>query len=138
MLSGKWAQCLLTMAFVVGALLLYGCNSKTSGPPTSLAEVTVVTIRPEKVVATTESPRRTASYLVAESYPQVKGLIGKPAFREGTNLNAGDLLYQIDSGQYEAAYQPAKAALATTKEDLSTVRRYLFVFRYWLQRGAKC
>jgi membrane fusion protein (multidrug efflux system) len=88
------------------------------GPP----EVSVVTIKTERLVLTTELPGRTAAYRLAEIRPQVNGLILKRAFTEGSDVKAGDLLYQIDPAPYQAAYDQAKAAVAMAEANLPAVR----------------
>ncbi|WP_346432913.1 biotin/lipoyl-binding protein [Breoghania sp.] len=42
---------------------------------------------------------------------QVGGIILKHLFKEGSQVNEGDVLYQIDPASYQAAYDSAKAAL---------------------------
>ncbi len=79
----------------------------TATPPT---EVGVITLTTERVVLTTELPGRTTAYQIAEIRPQVSGLIQKRNFEEGADVKAGDLLYQIDPAQYQAAYDQAVAA----------------------------
>lgn len=103
---------------------LAGCgNSGPKGPQKNMApEVGVVTIQPERVVLTTELPGRTAAYRVADIRPQVNGLILKRAFEEGSLVQAGDLLYQIDPAQYQAAYDQAKAAVDMAEASLPAVR----------------
>jgi len=109
---------------ILGAgFLLAGCGSGPKGPqqqgPT---EVGVVTIKEERVVLTRELPGRTAASRVADIRPQVNGLILKRAFDEGAFVQAGDLLYQIDPAQYQAAYDQAKAAVAMAEANLPAVR----------------
>ncbi|MBZ5664142.1 MAG: efflux RND transporter periplasmic adaptor subunit [Acidobacteriia bacterium] len=116
---GKWPRYLVTIGFVLVGLILSSCKSKVGGPPAGPAEVAIVAIRPERVLLTTELPGRTSSYLVAEIRPQVNGLIQSRSFREGASVKAGDLLYQIDPAPYQAAYDQAKAALATAEADLT-------------------
>jgi membrane fusion protein (multidrug efflux system) len=79
-------------------------------------------MRPERIVLTTELPGRTSPYLVAEVRPQVNGLIRERAFEEGSAVKAGDLLYQIDPAQYQAAYDQAKAALAMAEANVPPAR----------------
>ncbi|MDP8235552.1 MAG: efflux RND transporter periplasmic adaptor subunit [Candidatus Erginobacter occultus] len=88
------------------------------GPP----EVSVVTMKPERVVLTTELPGRTAAYRVAEIRPQVNGLILKRAFKEGSDVKAGELLYRIDPALYQAAYDRAQAAVAMAEANLPALR----------------
>jgi membrane fusion protein (multidrug efflux system) len=117
---GKWPKYLVASGLILVSLLISSCKSKVGAPPASPAEVAIVTIRPERVVLTTELPGRTSAYLVAEIRPQVNGLIQKRLFQEGANVKAGELLYQIDPAPYRAAYSQAKAALATAEADLVT------------------
>ncbi len=93
-----------------------------AGPPAGPVEVGVVTVRAERVVLTTELPGRTAAYLVADVRPQVNGLIQERAFTEGSMVEKGSLLYQIDPAPYQAAFEQAKAALAVAEAALPPIR----------------
>ena len=126
---GKWPRYIVATALVVATLLISGCKSKGATPPAAFPEVAIVTVQPERVVLTTELPGRTAAYLVAEIRPQVNGIIKNRFFREGTNVRAGDLLYQIDPAPYQAAYSQAKAALSTAEADLATAEANLPALR---------
>ena len=87
----------LCLAATVTVTVAVACRKGPSGPPPrGPAEVAFVTVRPEKIVLTTELPGRTSAYQVAEVRPQVNGLIRERAFEEGSDVKAGDLLYQID------------------------------------------
>lgn len=114
---------------IVLCFLLAGCKSKAASAPPTPAEVAIVTIRPERAVLTTELPGRISAYLVAEIRPQVNGVVRRRMFREGTNVDAGELLYQIDPAPYRAAYDQAKAALATAQAELATAEANLPAIR---------
>jgi len=116
----NWPKCIAAAGFVLTGLLLSGCKSQTALPPAGPPEVATVTIRPERIVLTTELPGRTSAYLVAEIRPQVNGLLQKRLFQEGANVRQGDLLYQIDPTPYQAAYDQAKAALRTAEANVAT------------------
>lgn len=94
--------------------LVAGCKPKTASTSQG-PEVAVVTIQPERVVITTELPGRTAPFLVAEIRPQVNGIIQKRLFTEGSEINAGQELYQIDPAPFQAAVDRAKANLPALK-----------------------
>jgi membrane fusion protein (multidrug efflux system) len=134
MWCGKWCKSLVTIGLVLMGLLFSGCRSAANKPSAISPEVATVTIRPEPAVMTTELPGRTSSYLVAEIRPQVNGLIQKRVFREGSNVRAGDLLYQIDPAPYQAAYEQAKAALATAEADLTMAKANLPAIRLRAER----
>jgi len=114
----------ITGLFMIG-LLASGCGrSKQAGPPPSAGplEVSVVTIQPQRVTITTELTGRTSAYLVAEVRPQVSGIVQKRLFTEGSDVQAGDVLYQIDSATYQAAYDSAKAVLGRAEANLIPIR----------------
>lgn len=96
------------------ALLLSSCKEQTEQPAAARGpvEVEVTTVQTQPVRLETELPGRTAAYRVAEVRPQVSGIIKKRAFTEGSDVEAGQLLYQIDPATYQAKYDSAKAALA--------------------------
>ena len=111
---------LLSTVLLCG-LLLTGCGHKQQPPPL-VPEVTVVTVQPQQVELTTELPGRTSAYLVAEIRPQVNGLIQKRLFTEGSDVNAGQVLYQIDPAPFQAALDNAKASLSRAEASLSSIR----------------
>jgi membrane fusion protein (multidrug efflux system) len=47
--------------------------------------------------------------------PQVTGIIKERLFTEGSNVKAGDPLYQIDPAPYQAAYDSAEATLVSAR-----------------------
>jgi membrane fusion protein (multidrug efflux system) len=101
----------------LGALLvLTGCGHKQSGPPAPQPPlVKVVTLQNQSVSLTTQLPGRTVAFRVAEIRPQVSGVIQKRMFTEGSDVKAGQQLYQIDPAPYQAAYESAAAAAAASK-----------------------
>lgn len=113
----KTSSLILPAALLALASVLPGCSKTTTeaGPmmaPASRPEVGVVTLQPQSVAITAELPGRTSASLVAEIRPQVSGLIQKRLFVEGSEVKAGDALYQIDPASYQATYDSALADLA--------------------------
>jgi membrane fusion protein, multidrug efflux system len=113
---------------------LTGCNRRPQGPPPSVPEVAVVTMKPQKVVLTSELPGRTAGYLVAEIRPQVNGLLQKRLFVEGAQVKAGQILYEIDPAPYQAAFENANACLDAAKKASDKARAVLETSKAALQR----
>jgi membrane fusion protein (multidrug efflux system) len=91
-------------------LLLAACAKDAGGPPPP-PEVGVVTLAPRKIEITDQLPGRTTAFRVAEVRPQVTGIVQKRLFSEGSEVKAGQQLFQIDPGSYRAALQSAEAAL---------------------------
>jgi RND family efflux transporter, MFP subunit len=77
---------------------------------------------------TTELPGRTDAFRVAEVRPQVSGIVLRRNFTEGSDISAGDSLYQIDPATYKAAYDSAKGEMAKAEAAANiahlTVKRY--------------
>lgn len=113
-----------TMVILAVYLILGGCGKQAGGPP-PMPEVTVVTIQPKPVVMTTELPGRTAAYLIAEVRPQVGGIIQKRMFTEGSNVKAGQALFQIDPALYQAALARFEASLTTIRLRADRLRELL-------------
>lgn len=105
-------------------LLLSGCGKKQAAgpPPAGPPEVGVITIQLQKVAITTELPGRTSAFLVAEVRPQVNGIIKNRSFTEGSDVKAGQVLYQIDPAPYKAAYASAKASEARAEANVIPAR----------------
>lgn len=132
---GKWPKYLIATGLVLVGPLVSSCKSKVAPPAAAgPAEVGTVIIRPERVVLTTQLPGRTSPHLVAEIRPQVSGIIQSRQFREGAYVEKGELLYQIDPAPYEAAYNQAKATLATAGADLVTSEANLPALRSRAER----
>ncbi|KTD39305.1 efflux protein [Legionella nautarum] len=108
--------------------LLTSCSNEQSKIVKAAPEVGVVTLKTEKLTLTTELPGRTHAYRVAEVRPQVGGIILKRQFTEGSDVQAGQSLYQIDPATYQAAYESAQAELAKAEANAEiahlTVNRY--------------
>ena len=92
-------------AFLTLMIALTGCGSGSGqqGGPPPVPEVATVTLQPQQVELTTELPGRTSPYLVAEIRPQVNGIIQRRLFQEGSDVKAGQLLYQIDPAPFQVA-----------------------------------
>ena len=120
--SGLCMTLLVLGLTAVSASVNSGCKRQAAAPPRGPVEVGVVTLRPEKVTLTTELPGRTSPYLVAEVRPQVNGIVQQRRFEEGADVKAGEVLYQIDPAQYQAALDQAVAALAVAEANVPALR----------------
>lgn len=115
---------------IVAAALLAGCDGQGDQQqhPQS-PQVSVYTVKSAPLAVTTELPGRTDAFRVAEVRPQVSGIILRRNFTEGSDVKAGDSLYQIDPATYQAAYDNAKGELAKVQAAANiahlTVKRYV-------------
>jgi len=116
-------------AVLFGALALQGCDRRQEAPPPPVPEVATVTVQPQQVVLTTELPGRTSAYLVAEIRPQVNGLVQKRLFTEGSDVKAGEALYEIDPAPFKAALDQAAANLDVMRKTADRARAALAASR---------
>nr|WP_312893207.1 efflux RND transporter periplasmic adaptor subunit [Ancylobacter sonchi] len=96
-------------------LLAAGCDGRQGSAPAGAGpqerpQVGVVTVHPQSVAITAELPGRTTASLIAEVRPQVGGIIKERLFEEGSEVKAGDALYQIDPATYQASFDSAVAS----------------------------
>jgi membrane fusion protein (multidrug efflux system) len=85
-------------------------------------EVSVYGVHAEPVTLQTDLPGRTSPFEVSEVRPQVGGIIKARLFTEGANVRAGQVLYEIDPSTYRAAYDQAKAQLASAQANVLTAQ----------------
>jgi membrane fusion protein, multidrug efflux system len=107
---------------ILAAASLAACSHKSAPPPKPPAEVAVLTLQAAPVSLVTELPGRTVPYRIAEVRPQVNGVILKRLFTEGSQVKAGQQLYQIDPAPFEASLQSAKASLARAEATATSTR----------------
>ncbi len=123
------ARVTLLSSLIISTILLSGCdNSGDQQPHTQIPQVSVHIVSSAPLSVTTELPGRTLAYRVAEVRPQVSGIILQRNFVEGSDVNAGQSLYQIDPATYQAAYNCAKGDEA--KAEAAAAIAHLTVKRY--------
>src|SRR5213593_4227248 len=98
-------------ATAAALMLVVGCSHQRAGGPPRVP-VTVARAEqravPYEIVATgTVEPRQTVSV-----QSQVTGVLTQVAFREGDDVAAGQVLFQIDARPFQAALDQARAMLA--------------------------
>lgn len=111
----RWFYLSALAAFVAIAGLTYYSKQATSAGDETPAIPTVVvkTIEPQKLRLWSEFSGRLQAVDVAEIRPEVSGRITEVRFEDGGLVKAGDVIFVIDPGPYEAAVARAEARLAT-------------------------
>jgi membrane fusion protein (multidrug efflux system) len=112
------------IAFVAMGLAACGSGKQSgqTGPQGNPPDLGVVTIEPQRTELTAELPGRTSPLAVSDVRPQVSGILKARLFTEGSQVQAGQPLYQIDEALYAAALASAKAQLASAKAAVVTAR----------------
>ena len=99
-------------------IILTGCEEKVkTNIQAPTIEVGVITIQEQAIALQQELTGRVKAKLVSEVRPQIGGIITKQLFTEGSFVNQGEILYQIDSASYQASFFQAKASLESAKVD---------------------
>lgn len=112
----------LGSALLAALAALTGCSRATPAPPPPQPpEVSVVAVQRAAVPVTIELPGRTNAYRVAQVRARVDGIVLKRDFAEGSDVKAGQQLYQIDPAPYRAALDSAQAALQKSQANLAAM-----------------
>lgn len=104
------------------ALLLGACMEEAPPPQQGAPQVHVVTLKAQPVELTRELPGRTNAYLVAEVRPQVTGIVKERLFTEGSLVEAGQPLFQLDDATYRADLNSALASLRRAEAAVEVAR----------------
>ena len=104
-------------------IILTGCEEKVkTNIQAPTVEVGVITIQEQAIALQQELTGRVKAKLVSEVRPQIGGIITKQLFTEGSFVNQGEILYQIDSASYQASFFQAKASLESAKVDAKNAK----------------
>lgn len=114
-MHSKPAFAALVSAVAVALISLTGCQESSAPQTQQTPQVGVVTLEAKPFTLTSEVPGRTSAYRIAEVRPQVNGIIQKRLFTEGSEVKAGQQLYQIDPATYEATFKSAQATQISAK-----------------------
>ncbi len=106
---------------LLAAAMLAACGTEEAGPPPP-PEVGVLTLSARSISITSQLPGRTTAYRVAEVRPQVTGIVQRRLFLEGSEVKAGEQLFQIDAAAYRAALSSAEAALKRAEAQAVTAK----------------
>jgi len=108
---------------------LTACGEEPAGgPPMGMGgnmpppQVGVVEVQPQDIGLVTELPGRLEASRVAEVRARAAGILQKRLFEEGSDVKAGQKLFQIDAAPYEAALAQAQASVAQAEASLAQSR----------------
>lgn len=110
------------LSLIVLSCLITACDQKEQSsqqgqmPP---ANVSFTTVHSRNVPMVQEYSGRIVALMTADVRPQISGIIKKRLFKEGDTVKEGDVLYEIDSSTYQAAYNQAQASLGQLKSTSS-------------------
>ena len=104
----------------VCALALCACGrTESRQAPAPLPRVEFVTVAESRIPLDETLSGKTEAYAVADVRPQVSGQLTERLFAEGSEVEAGQPLFQIDRASYQAAYDGASAVLQNAQDTLA-------------------
>ncbi len=121
MLNSLKKKFFISSLVLVSLGVLAACDKKhdqTGGLP----QATYTELKAQAVPLVTEHSGKATAVLVAEVRPQVGGIILKQLFEEGSFVEEGAMLYQIDPALFQAAVDTAKANLARAEANATAAR----------------
>ncbi|OKH88122.1 efflux RND transporter periplasmic adaptor subunit [Thalassospira sp. TSL5-1] len=122
---------IITFVICVASLSLFlifrdGEDMETNGvslDQQGAIQVTTSTLVPERVVLIDELPGRVTAYRRVEIRPQVGGIIKKRLVEGGTQVEAGQILFEIDPAVLLADLDTAQAGLTRAKAALEHAQK---------------
>lgn len=120
---------LLPALLMLVGLVLAGCEKEAAGqqaPPPP--QVEVLTLETQPVTNILALPGRVQAVRVAEIRARVTGILEERLYEEGSDVEAGEVLFRIDPREMRASLQAARAALeraqATAANAAQDLERY--------------
>jgi membrane fusion protein (multidrug efflux system) len=101
-----------------------GAKAGSAMPP---PEVDVISVVPGKATITQDLPGRLQAYRTAQVRARVEGVIEKRLFKEGSDVKAGESLFQIDPHIYKTAAASARADLEVARQNVERYKPLLAI-----------
>ena len=113
-------------------LLATGCSKPNEFQPPPPPSVTILNPQLQDVTVYTEFPGRTVASESADIRARVRGYLKSIAFEDGQQVHEGDLLFTIESEEYEAAVKASEARLQQADSALKLAEaRLLRINQAW-------
>ena len=127
------ARMTATLSVAVLAAVLTACGGGSGDKPAAAGggaappppAVGVLTVKAEPVAIDTELSGRLEAWRTAQVRARVAGVVGKRLFTEGSEVRAGQALFQIDDAPYRAALDSAQAAQTRAEANLAQAQANL-------------
>lgn len=110
------------IATLVAAALIWGCGDKQLAQQTAVQELPVMTVGSDTVTTYKEYPAVIEGLINIEVRPQVDGRIREVFVDEGTYVQKGQLLVQLDDRPFHERLNNAKAGLHAAEGALANAK----------------
>ncbi|MDR2506977.1 MAG: efflux RND transporter periplasmic adaptor subunit [Candidatus Accumulibacter sp.] len=112
----RWSR--FGVILTVPALFLSACSDRNAPPETPPVPVTILEVKPVNLPAVIEIVGQMEGAKETEVRPRVGGILVKRLYTEGSNVQAGQPLFQIDKAPYLNALAESRArAQQTAREE---------------------
>jgi membrane fusion protein (multidrug efflux system) len=108
------------LSFILLLFTLGGCSEQAEEIKGGAPEVTVIKIEPTDTPVSIEFVGKTASSRRVEIRSRVEGFLDKRMYVEGSMVEAGDVLFIMDTKPFEAQLQAAEAELEQQQARMQT------------------
>ena len=124
---------ILSITVLISCLTFISCKEKKQ-PPTPMVPVNLYTVASQPVIYYDQYPSTTEALSQVNLVPQVQGYVRGIFFKEGSKVQKGQKLYEIDQSLYNDAYEQAVANLKVTQGTLAQSQqdadRYVYLNKY--------
>ena len=109
--------------FIIGVFWITGCSKQQAALPSMPPpEVGVVTVVSANLPVTTELPGRLDAVRTAQVRARATGILLKQIYKEGSDVQEGDTLFQIDPAPLKASLDSAQANLDKAEANLASTQ----------------
>jgi membrane fusion protein (multidrug efflux system) len=115
----------LSISLILLSFLLSACGDKPEQVQQAVPEVTVVKVNPKDTPVAGEFVAKTQSSRRVEIRSRVVGFLDKREYEEGTMVDVGQVLFQIDPKPFQAQLDAAKAELEQQQARMVTAKANL-------------
>ena len=117
-------------------LVVAACGGDGAKATPNAVDVTVAPVQVRDVPIVVEWAAQTFGGNDVEIRARVKGFLTQKAYREGSQVKRGDLLFQIDPQEYQSAMAQARATVNEAQAGLSKANADVARLRPLVERNA--
>lgn len=127
---------LWTAVILIALFFTAGCGGKRHVPAKPVPLVSAIRLAPQSVRVYRDYVGRTNAFLSVDLRPQITAPVLRFYFRDGQQVQQGQLLYQLDARPYKASLDAAAARLARSDADIARASAELAKAQDYVRRYA--